>query len=283
MKGAEVVAKLNAAIKEEVRLLRARNILPGLAIVRVGEREGDIAYQRGATKRCSSLGVEVKSLVLPTTVTQEEVLHVVDSLNEDASIHGVLLLRPLPKHIDDEVIRNRLLPAKDVDGITDASIAAVFTGSINVGFPPCTPQACVKILDHYGVDLKGKRVVVVGRSLVVGRPVAMMLLGKNATVTVCHSGTKNMSALCREADVLVVAIGKARMIDQDYFSPGQMVIDVGINEDENGVLCGDVNFTDAEKIVDAVTPVPGGVGSVTTTLLAEHVTQAAKCIGGRGA
>jgi methylenetetrahydrofolate dehydrogenase (NADP+)/methenyltetrahydrofolate cyclohydrolase len=279
LKGSEVIAKLNVAIEEEVKSLRAQNILPKLAIVRVGEREDDIAYQRGATKRCTSLGVEVESLVLPEAVTQEEMLRTLDALNEDASVHGVLLFRPLPRHIDDKVVRNRLLPAKDVDGITDTSIAGVFTGVANAGFPPCTPQGCVKILDHYGVDLKGKRVVVVGRSLVVGRPVAMMLLSKNATVTVCHSGTQNMPALCREAEVLVVAVGKAKMIDKDYLSPGQIVVDVGFNEDEGGAFCGDVNFADAEKIVDAITPVPGGVGSVTTTMLAEHVVEAAKRAG----
>jgi methylenetetrahydrofolate dehydrogenase (NADP+)/methenyltetrahydrofolate cyclohydrolase len=276
LKGSEVAAKLNAVIEEEVRSLRAKNILPKLAIVRVGEREENIAYQNGATKRCASLGLEVESLVLPESATQEETLRTVESLNRDVSVHGVLLLRPLPKHIGDEAIRNSLLPAKDVDGITDTSIASVFTGGFNAGFPPCTPQSCVKILDHYNVDLKGKRVVVVGRSLVVGRPLAMMLLAKNATVTVCHSGTRNLSAFCREADVLVVAIGKARMIGKDYLSPGQVVIDVGFNEDEHGVFCGDVNFADAEKIVDAVTPVPGGVGSVTTSILAWHAVVATK-------
>jgi methylenetetrahydrofolate dehydrogenase (NADP+)/methenyltetrahydrofolate cyclohydrolase len=278
-----VNSKLKAAIEEEVRFLKPKGVLPRLAILRVGQREDAIAYQRAAAKRCAVLGVDVKSVVLPETVTQEETLRAVDALNKDASVHGVLLLRPLPGHIDDEAVRNSLLPDKDVDGITDTSIAGVFTGGYNAGFSPCTPQACMKILEHYDIDLKGKRAVVVGRSLVVGRPAAMMLLSKNATVTVCHSETRNMPALCREADVLIVAAGKARMIGKDYLSPGQVVIDVGINEDGNGAFCGDVNFADAEKIVEAVTPVPGGVGSVTTTVLAWHVVEAAQRAGERAA
>jgi methylenetetrahydrofolate dehydrogenase (NADP+)/methenyltetrahydrofolate cyclohydrolase len=282
-KGAEVTAKLEAAIKEEVALLKAKHILPKLAIVRAGEREDEISYERGAMKRCVSLGVDVKNFILPGTVTQEELLSAVEAINKDKSIHGALLLRPLPEDIDDEEVRNALSPDKDVDGITDKSIASVFTDGFNVGFPPCTPQACMKILDHYHVDLKGKRVVVVGRSLVVGKPVAMMVLSKDATVTVCHSKTKDMPALCREADVLIVAAGRPGMIDKHYLSPGQMVIDVGINVNRNGVLCGDVNFAEAENIVGAITPVPGGVGSVTTTILAEHVVEAAKRIGRRSA
>jgi methylenetetrahydrofolate dehydrogenase (NADP+)/methenyltetrahydrofolate cyclohydrolase len=275
LKGAEVTAALNARLQSEVTALKETGIVPALAIIRVGERGDDIAYEKGAAKRCATIGVEVKYFQLPEAASQEELLEVIQTVNEDVNIHGVLLFRPLPKHMDDNVIRNALAPEKDVDGITDASLAGVFAG-IDTGFPPCTPSACMEILDHYGVDLKGKKVVVVGSSLVVGKPVAMMLLGKHATVTVCHTRTVDMPAVCREAEVLIVAAGRANVVDQSYLSAGQTVIDVGINVDDRGKLCGDVNFAEAESVVAAITPVPGGVGTVTTSVLVGHVVEAAK-------
>ena len=184
------------------------------------------------------------------------------------------MFRPLPKHLDEEAACQALDPEKDVDGITDGSMVGVFTGQ-KKGFPPCTPQACMEILDHYGIDCAGKKAVVIGRSLVVGKPAAMMLIKKNATVTVCHTKTVDMPAVCREADILIVAAGRAGVVDKPYFAPGQVVIDVGINVNAEGKLCGDVKFEDAEPIVGAITPVPGGVGSVTTSVLVGHVVEAA--------
>jgi len=275
LKGAEVTASLNMAVQSEVEALKEKGILPTLCIVRVGEREDDIAYERSAAKRCEAMGVAVKHFVLPGEAAQDELLSVIQGVNRDDGIHGCLLFRPLPKQLDDNTVRNALCPEKDVDGVTDASLAGVFAG-IDTGFPPCTPRACVEILDYYGVELKGRKVTVVGRSLVVGKPAAMMLLGRHATVTICHTRTVDMPALCRQADVLIVAAGRANVVDGSYLSPGQTVIDVGINVDEGGKLCGDVRFADAQAVVDAITPVPGGVGTVTTSVLVKHVVEAAK-------
>lgn len=274
-KGAEVCAVLNETLKADVLRLNEKGVTPLLAIVRVGEREDDIAYERGAVKRCATIGVEVKNFVLPGDASQSRLLEVIHEINEDASIHGLLLFRPLPKHIDDEAVRNAILPQKDMDGITDGSLAGVFAG-IDRGYPPCTASACMEILDFYGIYLKGKSVVVVGRSLVIGKPVAMMLLGQHATVTICHTRTVDMPSVCKSADVLIVAAGRAGVVDEKFVKPGQIVIDVGININEEGKLCGDVQFDAVEPIVEAITPVPGGVGTVTTSVLAKHVIEAAK-------
>ena len=272
--GKEVTAALNERIKAQAEELKAKGVVPTLGIIRVGENESDISYERGATKRCETLGVEYKKILLPADVSQEELLKVIDQVNKDASIHGVLLFRPLPRHLDSDVIENALDPAKDVDCMTDGSMSGVFTGK-NVGFPPCTPQACMEILDHYGIDCTGKKAVVIGRSLVVGKPAAMMLLKKNATVTICHTRTVDMPSVVKEADIVIVAAGRAGVVDGSYLAPGQVVIDVGINVNEEGKLCGDVKFDEAEPFVEAITPVPGGVGSVTTSVLVGHVVEAA--------
>ena len=278
LKGSAVTAVLNEKLQGEVEALKAKGITPKLALLRVGEREDDISYERGATKRCAKIGVEVQRALLAADVDQQTLLNTIHTLNADDSIHGILIFRPLPKHLDDEAVRAALSPEKDIDGITNGSLAGVFTGT-EQGFPPCTPQACIEILDHYGIDPKGKKCVVIGRSLVVGKPVAMMLLGKHGTVTICHTRTVDMPALCREAEILIVAAGRAGVVTKDYLSPGQVVIDVGINVDENGKLCGDVKFDEAEEIVAAITPVPGGVGTVTPSVLVGHVVEAAKRFG----
>ena len=272
--GKEVTAALNERIKADVAALNAKGVKPTLGIIRVGERPDDLSYERGATKRCETLGVEYKKYLLPADVSQEELLKVIDEVNKDDNIHGVLMVRPLPKHIDQTVVENALCAEKDVDCQTDASLGGVFTGK-KVGFPPCTPQACMEILDHYGIDCTGKKAVVIGRSLVVGKPAAMMLIKKNATVTVCHTRTKDMPSVTREAEILIVAAGRAGVVGKDYVSPGQIVIDVGINVNEEGKLCGDVAYDEVEPIVEAITPVPGGVGSVTTSVLVGHVVEAA--------
>ena len=274
LKGASVVEAMNEALTGKVAALQAGGVQPTLAIVRIGGRQDDIAYERGAIKRCEKVGVAVCLVTLPADITEEALLNEITALNVDASVHGVLLFRPLPKGLNDDRVRNTLSPEKDVDGITDASLAGVFTGN-GTGYPPCTAQACMEILDYYGVDPKGKRAVIVGRSLVVGKPVAIMLLARNATVTVCHTRTVDMPAVCREGEILIVSAGRAGIVDKTYLSPGQVVIDVGINVSADGSLCGDVNFADAGTIVGAVTPVPGGVGTVTTSVLAKHVVEAA--------
>lgn len=273
LSGKDVVQTLNESLTHRAADLRSKGIAPCLAIVRVGERRDDIAYENGAEKRCEKIGVSVQKFPLPDTATQAELLRTIAEINRDDSIHGCLLFRPLPKHFDDGVVRNALLPEKDVDGITDASLAGVYAGT-KQGFPPCTPAACMEILDYYGIETTGKRVVVIGRSLVVGRPAAMMLIQRNATVTVCHTKTVDMPAICRQAEILIVAVGHAGMVGKEYFFAGQTVVDVGIHVDENGGLCGDVKFAEAEPIVDAITPVPGGVGTVTTSVLVKHVIEA---------
>ena len=276
LKGADVVNSLNEKMAADIEVLKGKGVSPTLAILRVGERPDDISYEKGATKRCGTVGVAVKSIVLPADVTQDELMQNIEALNNDVEVHGVLVFRPLPKHLDEAAVCAALCPDKDVDGITEGSLAGVFTGS-GRGFPPCTAQACMEILDYYNIDCKGKRAVIIGRSLVVGKPAAIMLMGKNATVTVCHTRTVDIPSVSRGAEILIVAAGQMEGLTKEYFSPGQVVIDVGINwNDEKGKLCGDVKFDDAEPIVAAITPVPGGVGTVTTSVLVSHVVKAAK-------
>ena len=274
LSGKEVTAALNARIRANVETCRAHGVEPTLCMVRVGDDPSDMSYERGASKRCETLGVACKQIHLPEDVSQEELLSVIEVVNQDPAIHGLLLFRPLPKHLDQALIENALDPAKDVDCMTDLSMSGVFTGK-EIGFPPCTPQACMEILDHYGYDCTGKKAVVIGRSLVVGKPAAMMLIKKNATVTICHTRTKDMPAVTRDADLIIVAAGRAGVIGADYVREGQTIIDVGINVNAEGKLCGDVDFAAVEPVVDAITPVPGGVGTVTTSVLVGHVVDAA--------
>lgn len=275
LKGAEVVSALNETIQSDVASLVSRGTTPTLAILRVGEKPDDLAYERGAMKRAETVGVAVRQIVLPVTVSQEDLLAEIAKINADATIHGCLMLRPLPKHIDDQCAREALLPEKDVDGITDGSLAGVFTGTKR-GFPPCTAQACMEILNHYGIDPAGKSAVVIGRSLVIGKPVAMMLLQKHATVTICHTRTVDMPSVTKRAEILIVAAGRAGVVGAEYVSTGQTVLDVGINFNAEGKMVGDADFTAVEPIVGAITPVPGGVGTVTTSVLMAHVAEAAK-------
>ena len=275
LKGAEVVSALNETIQADVTALLSRGVTPTLAILRVGDKPDDLAYERGAMKRAETVGVAVRQIALPQTVSQEALLAEIEKINSDESIHGCLMLRPLPKHIDDLRAREALLPEKDVDGITEGSLAGVFTGTKR-GFPPCTAQACMEILRHYQIDLAGKNAIVIGRSLVIGKPVAMMLLGQNATVTICHTKSKDMPALTKKADILIVAAGKPGVVGAEYVSAGQIVLDVGINFNAEGKMTGDADFAAVEPIVGAITPVPGGVGTVTTSVLMAHVVEAAK-------
>ena len=275
LKGKEVIDSLNEELRERSKVLNEEGITPTLGIVRLGERPDDMAYERGALKRAENTGVNVQQFVFDKDMSQDELLDEIDKINNDDSIHGVLMFRPLPPQIDDETVRNALAPEKDVDGITDMSMAGVYSGS-DTGFPPCTAEACIQILDYYHVDLKGKNVAVIGRSQVIGKPVAMMLIGKNATVTVCHTKTEDMADICHNKDIIIAAAGHQGTVTEDFLSPDQTVIDVAINFDDEGNMCGDVDFPAAENIVDAITPVPGGVGTVTTSMLMKHVIEAAE-------
>ncbi len=273
--GKEIVSSMGESLRERVGALALRGIIPALALVRVGNRPDDLSYERTAMRRAESLGLAVLSFVLDEQADQGELESVIAQINANDSIHGCLMFRPLPAHIDEAAVCDQLLARKDIDGITSASLAAVFTGE-GEGFPPATAQACLELLDYYGVELEGKRAVVIGRSLVIGKPVAMLLLERNATVTLCHSRSRDLSALCREADIVVCATGRARAYGADFFSEGQVVLDVGINFDAEGKLCGDVDFNQVVNLVGAITPVPGGLGSVTTSVTMEHVVRAAE-------
>ena len=275
LKGKEVVEALNDRLISQVEQLKSKGIVPTLGILRVGERPDDLSYERGALKKCQQVGVEVKVVALPQEVSAQEFFSILDKLNNDLTIHGILMFRPLPKHIDGEKARAMLLASKDVDGCTDLSLAGVFTNT-NLGFAPCTAEAAMEIIKYYNIPLSGKKVAVIGRSLVIGRPVAMMLMHENATVTICHTRTVDVPSITREADIVVVASGQMESVGADYLKAGQTVIDVGIgwNEEKNK-LCGDVRFDEVENIVDAITPVPGGVGGVTTSILVKHVVEAA--------
>lgn len=275
LKGKDVVEALNAKLSKEVEELKAKGVEPTLGILRVGERPDDLSYERGALKRCEQVGVQVKVVALPEDVSESEFFDTLDKLNNDITIHGILMFRPLPKHIDGERARKLLTADKDVDGCTDLSLAGVFTNT-ELGFAPCTAEAAMEILKYYNVSLSGKKVAVIGRSLVIGRPVAMMLMHENATVTICHTRTVDIPAITKEADIVVVASGQMESVGADYLRAGQTVIDVGISwNEEKNKLCGDVKFDEVESIVDAITPVPGGVGGVTTSILVKHVVEAA--------
>ena len=305
-KGAPVAAALSEELKTRAEKLKEAGTVPTLAILRVGERPDDISYENGAMKRCDKIGVEVKRFLLSVHYEREELLNTIRRINEDDGIHGCLMLlpgdctkqqlldtireingdrcihgclmfRPLPDKDMEDAACALLAPEKDVDGMTVGSLASVFAGK-GAGFPPCTAQACIELLDHYGVTLTGKRAVVIGRSLVIGKPVAMMLQKRNATITMCHTRTVDMPCVCREAEIVIAAAGKAGIVDKSFVASGQVVVDVGINVDENGKLCGDVSFDEVEPVVAAITPVPGGVGAVTTAVLAKHVIEAAEKI-----
>lgn len=276
LRGKPVADALSKKLIPRIDALKGKGVVPTLAIVRVGQREDDLSYERGATKRCDALGIAVRTFALPADCMQEKLLDTFAHVNGDASIHGCLMFRPLPEHLDEAAACEALDPAKDMDGITQGSMFGVYANQ-KIGFPPCTAEACIELLKHYGVELEGSRVSVVGRSLVIGKPVALMLQAENATVKMCHTRTRDLAAECKDADILVVAAGHAGTIDVGAVCEGQIVIDVGINWDEAaGKLVGDVLYDEVAPIVDRITPVPGGVGSVTTAVLAKHVVEAAE-------
>ena len=272
LKGAEVSAKIKAEVQ---RILEnSEGQVPRLAIVRVGERPDDLSYERGAMKKMEAFGLEAKSYGFPETISDAEFKEEFKKINEDPEVTGILVLKPLPKHICERDIENMMDPGKDLDGISPANIAKVFAGDSS-GFAPCTAEAVVEVLKANGIPIAGKRAVIVGRSMVVGKPLAMLLMKENATVTVCHTKTVDLPGTCRNGEILVAAAGRAKMLDGEYVGPGAVVIDVGINADGNGKLCGDVDFESIEGKAAMATPVPGGVGAVTTAVLARHLALAA--------
>lgn len=276
LSGAPVAEKLDVETAQRVLALKVRGVTPTLGILRVGEKADSLAYEKSAVKRCEKVGIAVHHGVIPKNAGQDEVFSFLNALNRVQGIHGILILSPLPEQMDTAAVYAALDPKKDVDGVTDTSLSGVFTGGGH-GFTPCTAQACLEILDFYGIECGGKRAVVLGRSLVVGKPVSMLLLDRDATVTLCHTKTADAGALCREADIVIAAAGKMEAFTGDYFSPGQTVLDVGIHWDAAaGRLRGDVKADEAGSIVAALSPVPGGVGSVTTSVLARHVVRAAE-------
>ena len=275
MKGAPVAAAITEELIARREALNRQGVEPCLAILRVGARGDDLAYERGAMKRCEKVGIRVESVILPEICTQAELMAAIEAINADDRIHGCLMFRPIPKHLDEDAACEALKTCKDVDSMTAASLKTVFTGR-GAGYAPCTAQSCIELLKYYGIDPAGKRAAVIGRSLVIGRPVSMMLQAYNATVTMCHTKTRDLPGVCREAEILVVAAGKAGVADASFTNPDQVVIDVGINVNPDGSICGDVLFDEVEPRVRAISPVPSGVGSVTTAVLCKHVIEAAE-------
>ena len=275
LKGKAVADAMKEELSAKVAELKAKEITPKLGIIRVGARPDDLFYEGGAKKTCDSIGMAYEVFEYPQDITQEDFEKAVQGVGANKEVNGILMFAPLPKHLDEKKVRELIPVEKDVDCMTLGSAAKVFADDLT-GFPPCTPTACMDILKFYDIPLKGKKAVILGRSLVVGKPVAMLLLRENATVTICHSRTENLPAVCADADILIAAVGRAKMVKADYVKPGQVVIDVGINEDPDnaGKYCGDVDFAAVESIVAKITPVPGGVGSVTTAVLCKQTLMA---------
>ena len=275
MAGAACAKVMREEIAAGARALAARGVTPKLCLVRVGESPDDLAYQESIERTFAKLGLAVDCRTFASAVSEAELIDTMKSLSADASVHGVMMFMPLPKGLSADRVLAHLAPEKDADGATPASMAAVYSGK-GEGFVPCTAQACLDLLKFYDIPLAGKRAVIVGRSLVVGKPLAMLLLGENATVTVCHSRSQNLPELCREADVLIAACGQKNMVTADYVHPAQTVVDVGIHVLEDGSLTGDADLAQVKEIVSAYTPVPGGVGTITCLVLARHVLHAAQ-------
>lgn len=275
LRGKPVADNISEGLIKEVEALKEKGITPKLTIIRVGANPDDLAYERGALNRSKKVGIDVEVKELPEDITQEDFIKELRGVNEDKSVNGILIFRPLPKHLKEEVIKYEIAPEKDIDCFSPINAAKLVEGD-ETGFPPCTPMAVIEILKHYNVTMEGKKAVVLGRSMVVGKPAALLLLKENATVTICHSRTKELSKVTQDGDILVAAIGKGKFVKEDFVREGAVVIDVGINVDEEGNLHGDVDFDQCEPKAGMITPVPGGVGSVTTSILAKHVVKACK-------
>lgn len=272
--GKKVSAQVKARVASEVAALKEKGVTPGLAVIIVGDDSASQVYVRNKEKACAETGMYSEKYALPAETTQEELLNLVKELNGKKEISGILCQLPLPSHLNSDIVINAIDPIKDVDAFHPVNVGKIMIG--DYAFLPCTPAGVMELIKSAGVDPEGKNCVVVGRSNIVGKPMAMLLLHKNATVTICHSKTVNLSEITKQADILVAAVGRAKFITGDMIKPGAVVIDVGMNRDENGKLCGDVDFESAEKIAGAITPVPGGVGPMTIAMLMENTLTAAK-------
>nr|NJM01556.1 bifunctional 5,10-methylenetetrahydrofolate dehydrogenase/5,10-methenyltetrahydrofolate cyclohydrolase [Desulfobacula sp.] len=271
LKGKPVADAIKAELINRVEKLKTRGITPKLGIIRVGARPDDLFYEGGAKKTCQGVGMDSEVFEFPETIDQASFEKAVKEIGAKKDVNGILMFSPLPKTLDERKIRTLIPVEKDVDCLTIGGAAKVFTDD-PTGFPPCTPTACMEMLHFYNIPIKGRKCVVLGRSLVVGKPMAMLLLREHGTVTICHSRTQNLPDVCKDAEILVAAVGRAKMVTADFVKPGQIVIDVGINADPDnpGKYCGDVDFAQAEPIVEKISPVPAGVGSVTTSVLCKH-------------
>ena len=269
--GKEVAEHITAELKNKAESLKKGNKrLPKLVIIRVGEKPDDLSYQKGAVKRMDMIGVIHEEVHFEENVPKEEFYKEFDEINNDESVDGILVLRPIPKHLDEDRLMNTINPKKDIDAISPVSLGKLMTGDKN-GFAPCTAAGVIEILKYAGVKIRGKKVTIIGRSNVVGRPLALLFVSEDATVTVCHSFTADVKQAGKNAEILVASCGKAKLINSEYVAENAVVIDVGINFDENGKLCGDVDINDIEAVAAACTPVPGGVGAVTTSMLAKQL------------
>lgn len=275
LKGKPVADAIKENLIVDIEKLKEKGITPTLAVVRVGNRTDDVSYENSIIKRCSTMGIETKLVTLDLNISMEEFACTLEGINSDKNIHGILTFRPFPKHLDAEIINNLISTKKDSDCMNPVNLEKLFEGKMD-GIVPCTPEAVMEILKFYGYNLQGKNVAVINRSMVVGKPLSMMLLAENATVTICHSKSKNLAQITSKADIVITAIGRANMLNESYFNSDSVVIDVSINDDGEGKLCGDVNFEAVKEFVAAITPVPGGVGSVTTNLLLKHVVESCK-------
>ncbi|MED3563109.1 bifunctional 5,10-methylenetetrahydrofolate dehydrogenase/5,10-methenyltetrahydrofolate cyclohydrolase [Bacillus xiapuensis] len=279
LEGKPVVQFLQDHIKSRVNLLIEAHIFPTLLLIRVGERGDDIFYEKSILKNCELLGIKCTVKQLPSSISMDQLKKVFVEANNNPAIHGIMIFRPLPDHLDLDIIRNLIDPVKDIDGMSPVNLEKVFEGD-STGFAPCTAKAVIEILNYYDIPLKGANIVVAGRSLVVGKPLAMLLLNENATVSICHSRTREMPAVTANAEIVVSAIGKAKFMTEEYFSENSIVVDVGINDDGTGQICGDVDFDGVFEKVQAITPAIGGVGIITTTILLDHVVKACEKIMG---
>lgn len=279
LKGKPVADAMKEDLTKRVAQLKGRGISAKLGIIRVGKRPDDLFYEGGAKKTCASVGMECEIFEYPEAIDQAGFAKAVTEVGARQDVHGILMFSPLPKHLDERKIRTLIPVEKDVDCLTLGGAAKVFTDDAT-GFPPCTPTACMDMLHHYNIAIKGKKCVVVGRSLVVGKPLAMLLLREHGTVTICHSRTENLPAVCQDAEILIAAVGRAKMIQANFVKPGQIVIDVGINADPDnpGKYCGDVDFAQVEPVVARISPVPAGVGSVTTSVLCKQTIRACEML-----
>lgn len=278
--GKPVAEHLRADIKARVAALNERNIVPAITIIRVGNKEDDVFYERSILKNCSLLGIRGRVKEFPEDVSPEELISTIENANDDDNIHGIMMFRPLPGHLNEKEVVEKINPDKDIDGMTPANLEKIFEG-VGGGFSPCTPKAAIEMLKYYNIPLQGANVLVAGRSLVVGKPLAMLLLKENATVTICHSRTKNMESIASRADLVVAAIGKAKFMDEGFFTESSIVIDVGVNYDENGKICGDVDYDKVFGRVKALTPPTGGLGTITTTILLDQAVKACEMMAAR--